>query len=43
MPTHSHLLDEVQEIANTIRDVYLELADALIQRWTGTSQQFAKV
>jgi ATP-dependent DNA helicase RecG len=43
LPTHSHLLDEVQAIANSIRDDYPELADPLIQRWTGSSQQFAKV
>ena len=43
LPTHNHLLDEVQVIANTIRESHPELADPLIQRWTGSSQQFAKV
>ena len=43
LPTHSHLLDEVQSIANTIRESYPDLAEPLIQRWTGTGQQFAKV
>jgi ATP-dependent DNA helicase RecG len=43
LPTHNHLLDEVQVIANTIREQHPELADPLIQRWTGSSQQFAKV
>jgi ATP-dependent DNA helicase RecG len=43
LPTHNHLLDEVQTIANHIREVRPELADPLIQRWTGSSQQFAKV
>ncbi|HEY6131224.1 MAG TPA: ATP-dependent DNA helicase RecG [Halioglobus sp.] len=43
LPTHNHLLDEVQTIANTIRESHPELADPLIQRWTGSSQQFAKV
>lgn len=43
LPTHSHLLDEVQAIARTIRESYPELADPLIQRWTGVGQQFAKV
>jgi ATP-dependent DNA helicase RecG len=43
LPTHSFLLDEVQDIANTIRAAHPELADPLIQRWTGTGQQFAKV
>ncbi|MEZ5570583.1 MAG: ATP-dependent DNA helicase RecG [Halioglobus sp.] len=43
LPTHSHLLDEVQAIADAIREEHPELADPLIQRWTGTGQQFAKV
>ncbi len=43
LPTHNHLLDEVEVIANTIRAAHPELADPLIQRWTGSSQQFAKV
>jgi ATP-dependent DNA helicase RecG len=43
LPTHSHLLDEVQTIANTIRESYPERTDPLIHRWTGSGQQFAKV
>jgi len=43
LPTHNHLLDEVQAIADKIREAHPELADPLIQRWTGASQQFAKV
>jgi len=43
LPTHNHLLDEVQSIANQIRDAHPERVDPLIQRWTGSSQQFAKV
>ena len=43
LPTHNHLLDEVQAISDTIREEHPELADPLIQRWTGSSQQFAKV
>jgi ATP-dependent DNA helicase RecG len=43
LPTHSHLLDEVQALADEIRDSHPDLADPLIQRWTGTGQQFAKV
>ena len=35
--------DEVQVIANNIREEHPELAEPLIQRWTGASQQFAKV
>ena len=43
LPAHNHLLDEVQAIAYTIRTTHPDLADPLIQRWTGLSQQFAKV
>jgi ATP-dependent DNA helicase RecG len=43
LPTHDHLLDEVQEIANTIRESYPQLIDPLVKRWTGTRQQFADV
>lgn len=43
LPTHSHLLDEVQEIANTIRESHPQLVEPLIQRWTASGQQFARV
>ena len=43
LPAHNHLLDEVQAIAKCIREAHPELADPLIQRWTGSSEQFAKV
>jgi len=43
LPTHNHLLDEVQAIANRMRHRHPELVEPLIQRWTGSSQQFAKV
>jgi ATP-dependent DNA helicase RecG len=43
LPTHSHLLDEVQILADTIRASHPELAEPLIQRWAGSGQQFAKV
>ena len=43
LPAHNHLLDEVQAISNHIRKAHPELADPLIQRWTGAGQQFAKV
>jgi ATP-dependent DNA helicase RecG len=43
LPTHEHLLDEVQSIAERIRRDYPQTADPLIQRWTGSRQQFAKV
>ncbi|CAA0115454.1 ATP-dependent DNA helicase RecG [Halioglobus japonicus] len=43
LPAHDYLLDEVQVISENIRESHPELADPLIQRWTGTGQQFAKV
>ena len=43
LPAHNHLLDEVQAIAHSIREHHPELAEPLIQRWTGSGQQFAKV
>jgi ATP-dependent DNA helicase RecG len=43
LPAHNHLLDEVQAIANLLRSQYPDRVEPLIQRWTGSSQQFAKV
>jgi ATP-dependent DNA helicase RecG len=43
LPAHDHLLDEVQDIANTIRQSHPQLIDPLVKRWTGTRQQFADV
>jgi ATP-dependent DNA helicase RecG len=43
LPAHNHLLDEVQAISDAIRATHPELAEPLIQRWTGAGQQFAKV
>ena len=43
LPAHNHLLDEVQAVAHSIRTGRPELAEPLIQRWTGGTQQFAKV
>ncbi|NQX87385.1 MAG: ATP-dependent DNA helicase RecG [Halioglobus sp.] len=43
LPAHGHLLDEVQSLAETIRRDFPENVDLLIQRWTGSRQQFAKV
>jgi ATP-dependent DNA helicase RecG len=43
LPAHNHLLDEVQAIAHLIRTQYPDRVEPLIQRWTGASQQFAKV
>ena len=43
LPAHSHLLDEVQTISGLIRQRYPELAGALVQRWTGSKQEFGNV
>lgn len=43
LPAHNHLLDEVQTLAQAVRRQYPELAEALVQRWTGSTQKFAKV
>ncbi len=43
LPAHAHLLDQVQAVANEIIDKHAELVGPLIQRWTGSSSEFAKV
>ncbi len=43
LPAHAHLLDRVQSVARTIIDEHPELVEPLIQRWTGSSSEFAKV
>jgi ATP-dependent DNA helicase RecG len=43
LPTHNYLLDEVQAIADRIREDHPDRIDTIIQRWTGNSEQFAKV
>lgn len=43
LPTHNYLLDEVQAIADRIRRDHPDRIDTIIQRWTGSSEQFAKV
>ena len=43
LPTHNYLLDEVQAIADRIRKDHPDRIDTIIQRWTGSSEQFAKV
>jgi ATP-dependent DNA helicase RecG len=43
LPAHNHLLDEVQALAGRVSDQYPELAEPLIQRWTGSTRHFAKV
>lgn len=43
LPTHNHLLDEVQALSEEIQLNHPELSEPLIQRWTGSSREFAKV
>ena len=43
LPAHNHLLDLVQELAQTTRDKYPELEEQLISRWTGTTEAYARV
>ncbi len=43
LPEHEFLLDEVQEIAGKLLDHHPEVCDALIERWTGERQAFARV
>jgi len=43
LPRHNHLLDKVQAIADDLRANHPQLIDPLIKRWTGSSEQFAKV
>jgi len=43
LPTHNHLLDEVQAIAGSLQQGDPSLVDELIQRWTGSKARFAEV
>ena len=43
LPTHNHLLDQVERLAEELRVNHPELADPLVQRWTGDRQQFGEV
>jgi ATP-dependent DNA helicase RecG len=43
LPAHAHLLDKVQSVAGAIIANNPELIEPLIQRWTGTDSEFAKV
>ena len=43
LPAHNYLLDEVQALAELIRQRHPELAGALVQRWTGSAQEFGNV
>jgi ATP-dependent DNA helicase RecG len=43
LPEHNHLLDDVHAIAAQIQRELPGNIDALIQRWTGSAEQYAKV
>ncbi|WP_232059361.1 ATP-dependent DNA helicase RecG [Kineobactrum salinum] len=43
LPTHNHLLEQVQAIAAILQQGDPAVVDELIQRWTGTRQQFGGV
>ena len=43
LPAHSHLLDQVQAVSGLIRQRYPDLVGALVQRWTGSNQEFGNV
>jgi ATP-dependent DNA helicase RecG len=43
LPAHAHLLAEVQAVAGAIIEGHTELIEPLIQRWTGSNSEFAKV
>lgn len=43
LPTHNHLLDEVQAIAGSLQVGDPALVNELIQRWTGSKARFAEV
>ena len=40
---HAHLLDEVQELAQQIREQQPQLVEPLIRRWIGVAERFAGV
>ena len=43
LPRHQHLLEEVQQLAVTLRKQHPALVQPLIQRWTGAGQKFGTV
>jgi ATP-dependent DNA helicase RecG len=43
LPTHNHLLDQVQAIAGSLQQGDPALVNELIQRWTGSKARFAEV
>jgi ATP-dependent DNA helicase RecG len=43
LPAHQHLLAEVQNLASALQIKHPALIEPLIQRWTGSSQQYGKV
>ncbi len=43
LPEHEHLLPQVQGLVALIQQRHPQLAEPLIQRWTGSARQYAKV
>jgi ATP-dependent DNA helicase RecG len=43
LPTHNHLLPQVQALSERVLDHFPELEDPLIQRWAGASERFGNV
>jgi len=43
LPTHGHLLEQVQAISELIRRQHPDLIGALVERWTGARQEFGHV
>lgn len=43
LPEHEGLLEDVKRIADQVRSEMPENIDKIIQRWTGSAEQFAKV
>ena len=43
LPAHEHLLDDVHALAERLNREQPDNTEPLIQRWTGTREQFAKV
>ncbi|GAB5453085.1 MAG: ATP-dependent DNA helicase RecG [Halioglobus sp.] len=43
LPAHDHLLDAVHTLSDRVRSEHPDRIDAIIRRWTGTREQFARV
>tara|TARA_R110002110_G_scaffold205066_7_gene417005 strand:+ start:125803 stop:127866 length:2064 start_codon:yes stop_codon:yes gene_type:complete len=43
LPEHEHLLEQVSEVAQQLLSHSPEVVEALVHRWTGTTQRYAEV